>query len=123
MFRPTRVLTGLVVVLVALLSLTACSNSSETSTEGKQVVDTVTLTVTGGEVEPSGERVAVARDKPFTFVIDSDEAGELHIHSKPEQAISYESGRSEHQVTFKTPGIFPVESHDLDKVIVELEVR
>ena len=55
--------------------------------------------------------------------VTADEAGEIHVHSDPEQELEYDAGTS--TVTIKgidTPGTVDVESHSLDKVIVQLEV-
>ena len=45
------------------------------------------------------------------------------MHSTPEQELSYEAGTTDLPLTIDQPGIVDVESHDLDLVIVQLEVR
>ena len=128
MFRPNhwltfRWLTGFVAVLLAVIALSACGTSDKASSESSEVVDTIDITIEGDTVEPNGKRFEVAVNEPVTLVIDSDVAGELHIHSRPEQEVAFEAGTSEHELTFDKPGIYPAESHDLHKVIVEFEVR
>ena len=49
-----------------------------------------------------------------TLNINSDAAGELHVHTTPEQEIAYDAGTSTHEMTFDRPGIVEVETHDLD---------
>jgi plastocyanin len=121
---PTlRWLTGCVAVLLAVATLTSCGTSDDTTSESGEAVDTIEITIEGDTVDPNGKRFPVAVGEPVTLVIDSDVAGELHVHSRPEQEVTFGSGTSEHQLTFDKPGIYPAESHDLHKVIVEFEVR
>ncbi|GAB3031356.1 hypothetical protein GCM10011376_24560 [Nocardioides flavus (ex Wang et al. 2016)] len=87
--------------------------------------DTVAVTVTreGGDFTPNGERVELGVGQTLVLTIDADEAGELHVHSTPEQDIAYGAGTSEHEITVDRPGVVEVESHDPDLVLLQLEVR
>jgi hypothetical protein len=87
--------------------------------------DTVAVTVTreGDEFTPNGERVELGVDQTLVLTIDADEAGELHVHSTPEQEIAYDAGTSEHELTIDRPGVVEVESHEPDVVLLQLEVR
>lgn len=146
-----RVLTRLApVVLVLAASLTACGGDgdadqtstssdtasdtpsdtsadtpSDTPTESSDAADTVALTVTreGGSFTPNGERVELGVDQALVLTIEADEAGELHVHSTPEQEIAYEAGTSEHKIVIDRPGVVEVESHDPDVILLQLEVR
>ena len=115
-------------VLVLALVLTSCGGDDATpagSQGATQDGDSVALTVTreGGELTPNGERVELAVDQTLVLTIDDDEAGELHVHSTPEQEIEYPAGTTDKTLTIKQPGVVDVESHDLDQLIVQLEVR
>lgn len=146
-----RVLTRLApVVLVLAASLTACGgdgdadqtstssdassdtspdtspdSSSDTPSESSSTADTVAVTVTreGGSFTPNGERVELGIDQALVLTIEADEAGELHVHSTPEQEITYEAGTSEHEIVIDRPGVVEVESHDPDVILLQLEVR
>lgn len=83
----------------------------------------VRVRITGTSVSPDGVQVPVSKGKPVTFLITASAAGELHVHSSPEQHIEYPKGTSAVSLTFANPGIIEVESHALDKLIVQLEVR
>ena len=83
----------------------------------------VRVNLTADSVTPSGTQVEAGVGKPVTFVITATKAGEIHVHSTPEHMIVYEPGTSAATMTFKTPGVIDVESHTLDKLIVQLEVR
>ena len=116
--------------LVILASLTACGGSDDadppasTSTatsDGDSVAWTITRE--GEQFTPNGERVEMGIDQPLVLTIDADEAGELHVHSTPEQDIAYDEGTSEHEITIDRPGVVEVESHDPDMIVLQLEVR
>ena len=65
----------------------------------------------------------VAKGEPLKLHITADEPGELHVHSTPEQEIEYAAGTTDKTLTLDQPGVVEVESHDLDKLVVQLEVR
>ena len=65
----------------------------------------------------------VKAGKPIKLHIVADEPGELHVHSSPEQEIEYPAGTSDKTLKIDQPGVVEVESHTLDTVIVQLEVR
>ena len=54
---------------------------------------TIEITFEGDTVDPTGERVDVAVGQPIELVVKADEAGEIHVHSKPdEQELEYDEG-------------------------------
>ena len=114
-------------VLVLAMSLASCggddppAESQGPTTDGDSVA--ITVTREGGEFTPNGERVELGVDQTLVLTIDSDEAGELHVHSTPEQDIEYDAGSSEHELVINRPGVVEVESHDPDVVLLQLEVR
>ena len=114
--------------LVLALALTSCGGDDAEpggSQGATQDGDSVALTVTrdGDEFTPNGERVELAVDQTLVLTIDADEAGELHVHSTPEQEIAYDAGTSEHELVIDRPGVVEVESHEPDVVLLQLEVR
>ena len=111
------------VLCVVLLGLTACSDD-DSSTPGT-ATEPVTIDVTfdGGTVAPNGERVDVQIGQPIELTITADAAGEIHVHSDPEQELEYDEGTSTVEIEpIEQPGVVDVESHDLEAVIVQLEV-
>jgi hypothetical protein len=84
---------------------------------------TIDITFKGDQVDPSGVERKVSAGKPFTLHIVADKAGEIHVHSSPEQEIEYAAGTTDRMLTIDQPGVVEVESHTLDKLIVQLEVR
>ena len=83
----------------------------------------VTVTREGDSFTPNGERVELGIDQTLVLTIEADEAGELHVHSTPEQEIAYDAGTSEHEIVIDRPGVVEVESHEPDVILLQLEVR
>ena len=96
------------------------SDSGSSSTGGGAAV---TVTREGDSFTPNGERVELGIDQPLVLTIEADEAGELHVHSTPEQEIAYDAGTSEHEIVIDRPGVVEVESHEPDVILLQLEVR
>lgn len=114
-------------VIVAFLVLTACGSddSTDAGTPKKDASDTTTLDITfkGDTVDPQGASVEVKAGQPLKLHIVADRPGELHIHSSPEQEIEYEAGTTDKTITIDRPGVVEMESHTLDKLVAQLEVR
>jgi hypothetical protein len=136
-------------LLVAALTLAGCGSGS--GTEAKVSTDssgtkTVDVTFENGKVTPAGSKVEIDKGKPLKLHIVADEAGEIHVHSEPEQEIQYAAGTTDKAgeihvhsspeqhieyaagttdktVTIDQPGVVDVESHTLDELILQLEVR
>ena len=104
---------------------TASESSQESSPESSPAAPGTVIEITfeGDTVTPNGDRVEAKAGEPITLEVTADEAGEIHVHSNPEQEIAYDAGQSTLTLTIDQPGIVEVESHHLDKVIVQLEVR
>lgn len=85
--------------------------------------EVVKITIGDGTVSPSGASLEVSRDQPVVLQIAASSAGQLHVHSSPQQVIDYPAGESEITVTFTIPGIVDVEDHDLGEAIIQFEVN
>ncbi|EON24985.1 hypothetical protein CF8_0883 [Nocardioides sp. CF8] len=96
---------------------------SDTGSPEAPAAQVIEITVSGDTVEPNGERVDAAVGEEIVLRVTSDAPGEIHVHSTPEQALSYEAGTTDLPLTIDQPGLVDVESHTLDLVIVQLEVR
>ena len=102
----------------------ASETPSESASETPEASGTrIEIERTGDAITPNGERVEVAAGEPVVLVITSDTAGELHVHSTPEQEVAYDAGTSEHELTIDRPGVVEVESHEPALVVLQLEVR
>jgi hypothetical protein len=99
---------------------TTTQSPTPSPTEPAGVV--IDATIRGDDIEPNGERVKVGLGEPVTINIDADRAGELHVHSTPEQELPYKVGKTTVELSFDTPGIIDVEDHVSDKLLVSLQV-
>lgn len=130
-------------LLVVGLSLTGCGSDEPDSTtatpsasspsaaspsaseSGSQAADNPVIDVTfsGDTVTPSGDRVKVNTGQDITLNVTADAPGEIHVHSTPEQELEYDAGTTTLTIVgIDQPGIVDVESHTLEKIIVQLEV-
>jgi hypothetical protein len=98
---------------------TAAEPSPSATEDAAQVID---ITFEGDSVTPNGDRVEVTAGEPITLRVTADKAGEIHVHSNPEQELDYDAGTTTLHLTINQPGIVEVESHELEKIIVQLEV-
>ena len=106
------------------LERTPTPTPTPTPTESEpteDAINTITIVRENDKFDPSGEKVKVPVGEEILIVVVSDVAGELHVHSTPEQEISYKKGTSQHRLTIDIPGVVEVESHDPDYVIVQLQ--
>lgn len=125
-----RVAAASLASLLALGSLSACAEDTEQGGSGGSSTTTtdsgttqVQVKISDGTVTPNGERVEAEVGEPIEFVVEADEAGELHVHSTPEQQLAYDEGTTTVELTIDQPGVVEVETHDPEIVVVQLEVR
>jgi hypothetical protein len=106
-----------------MLGLTACGDDDSSGSIVDATPVTIDVTFEGDTVTPNGERVEVETGQPVELSITADAPGEIHVHSDPEQTLDYDEGTSTVEIDpIDQPGVVDVESHDLDVVIVQLEV-
>jgi hypothetical protein len=117
-----RILPAVATSVVVLGLLTSCGDDEPAGTGSDQDPVTIEITFEGGTVDPGGDRVEVGVDQPIELVVIADAPGEIHVHSDPEQELEYSEGTTTLPLTIDKPGVVDVESHDLDTIIVQLEV-
>ena len=120
-------------VLAGLLTVAGCGSGSDSS--GSSSSDaasakpdssgtaTIDITVKDQKITPQGAKVQVEAGKPLKLHIVADAKGEVHVHSSPEHEFEYDAGTTDETITLDQPGVVDIESHTLDKLIVQLEVR
>jgi hypothetical protein len=120
-----RTLAAVAAVLATLTLATACGDEEKPSSDnGSQEPQVIEVTFDGDSVTPNGDRVEVATGQDVELKITADEDGEIHVHSTPEQELEYQAGESTLTIEgIDQPGTVDVESHSLEKVIVQLEVQ
>ena len=83
----------------------------------------VDVRIEGDEVLPNAQEIKLSTGEALSVRIDSDRAGELHVHSTPEQFVEFGAGTTEAEITVMTPGSVEVEDHETGAVIALIEVR
>jgi hypothetical protein len=99
------------------------SGGTVTATKDSSGTPTVDVTFKGDAVKPQGAKLEVKAGEPLKLHITADQGGEIHVHSSPEQEIEYDAGTTDKTLTIDQPGVVDVESHSLDKLILQLQVR
>lgn len=106
-------------------STSAPGQSSPGDSPSEDSAVEIEVEIENGTVTPSGERVDVQVGQPIRFVVDSDAADEIHVHSTPEHSFSFKAGADDREFTFKLtqPGVVEAELHELGDVVVTLAAR
>ncbi|MGZ8745178.1 MAG: hypothetical protein ACXWXO_19860 [Nocardioides sp.] len=118
-----RVLRASAAAVAVLALLPSCGDEEPAGAGSDEEPLIVDITFEGGTVEPSGERLDVAVGQRIELVVKADTGGEIHVHSEPEQEFEYGEGTTTLPLTIDKPGVVDVESHELEQVIVQLEVE
>ncbi|WP_157537677.1 hypothetical protein [Nocardioides sp. Root190] len=135
--------------LMAALALTACGGPAETN-DGAPGSNTATpsstaptpassdatstapveptgpgfaVTIKGSKVGPNAQGVSAAPGEAITIAFDADRAGQLHVHSKPEQFVDFPAGTSSKELVIRTPGTVEIEEHDSEAVVAVVTVK
>ena len=120
-----RLVSAIAVLLLGAITLTSCGSDNSSAQDASGLpTKTIKITFNGDAVSPNGQRYDVAIGQRIELDVTADKPGEIHVHSSPEQELEYDKGSS--TITVKpitTPGIVTVESHTLDKVILQLQVK
>lgn len=103
-------------------SMTEPASPSPTAEETEESHDAIEIEIEGDKITPNGKRVEVPVGGHVLLEIDSDRAGELHVHSSPEQMLAFKKGESTVELTIDRPGVVDVEEHESGVVILQLEV-
>ena len=112
-------------LLVCTVGLAGCGGNDSGSGDGTDLTTkTIKITISGDSVTPNGDRIPAQVDQPIELVVVADAPGEIHVHSDPEHEFQYEAGTTTlPQFKIDKPGIITIESHTLEKTIVQLEVK
>jgi len=86
---------------------------------------TIDITLSNGQVDPNAEKIDVQRGQTIVLNVTSDEDDEIHAHiGDPGYELEVKGGKTTRgEFVVSDPGRFEVESHNLEKVIVILNVR
>lgn len=102
----------------ASTSTTPSSSPSATVANGPQL----RMSVAGRKVTPTGKEIKLGVGETLTITVTSDRAGELHVHSSPEQELAYGKGQTSLKLRIDKPGVVDVEDHIADALVAQLQV-
>lgn len=83
----------------------------------------VDVTIAGDDVTPVAQSVDLAVGETLLLEVNSDRAGELHVHSTPEQVVNFQVGASRLDLTFDKPGSVDIEEHESGALVVRVLVK
>ena len=104
--------------------------STPSSTEGSTpaspapaVGPSLDVSVEGDKIDPVGKAIDAKSGDTLLITITSDRAGELHVHTSPEQELEFKAGTTKLEVELKQPGQVDVEEHASDTLIARVLVK
>ena len=83
----------------------------------------VDVSIVGSDVTPVAQQVELGVGETLLLEVESDRAGELHVHSSPEQVVDFAAGSSELDLTFDKPGSVDIEEHQSGALIARVLVQ
>ena len=104
-------------------SATSSAAPASPTTESTDLGPLLTVTIAGDQVSPNAEEIDLGTGEKLLVEVQSDRAGELHVHSAPEQFIEFGEGTTNSEIVVNTPGTVEVEDHDTSAVVALIEVR
>ena len=117
-----RVTALTIALLVCAGTLVGCG--SKGGQVGPLPTKRIDVTFHCSSVTPNGQRFTVGVGQRIELDVTADAPGEIHVHSSPEQEFHYDTGSSTIEVKpIRAPGLVTVESHTLDKVILQLQAQ
>jgi plastocyanin len=119
-------------VALAALMVAGCSSGSSggsaspASSGGSASEPTYAVTVVGKTITGVPTRITVSPGEKVRLVVTADRASELHVHAaEPEVETKTEEGQPV-TVEFdakKQPGLYEVEMHDPDLLLMQVQVK
>lgn len=108
---------------VTLSAATSSAAPASPSTESTDLGPLLTVTIDGDQISPNAEEIDLGTGDKLLVEVQSDRAGELHVHSAPDQFIEFAAGTTNSEIVVNTPGTVEVEDHETSAVVALIEVR
>jgi plastocyanin len=124
-----------VVTLAAAIGLVACGGTDDEPTQDAAPAPTdsatgdparlrvVNVEITDGRVSTDEDRVELAPGSTVRLVVTSDVDDELHVHGVDETAAIVAGEPTTLEFTLDEPGLFEVETHGSDLLLLQLLVQ
>jgi plastocyanin len=117
-----RLLVAVPVLALTLSGLVAGCGGDAGSGGGTAASTDVDVTVDGDAISPTNKQLEVGVGDTVTLHVTADRAGELHVHSSPEQELEFEKGETDLPITLDKPGSVDVEEHASDTLVLRILV-
>jgi plastocyanin len=99
------------------------ASGGESATSGTSATTDVDVTVDGDTISPTNKQVEIAVGDTVTLHVTADRAGELHVHSSPEQELEFGKGETDLPLTLDKPGSVDVEEHASETLVLRVLVQ
>jgi hypothetical protein len=83
----------------------------------------IAVSIRGGKVDPPPERVKVQQGEAVRLVVTSDVADEVHVHGYDLEVALPPGKPATLEFTADQPGLFEVETHETEKVLLQLQIE
>jgi len=108
--------------------VSATVDTTVVQSDSEQATDTdstdIDVSIAGGEVTPTDERIEGTVGREIVLTVDSDAVDELHVHSVPEYTFPVAVGEDqEFRFTVDVPGSVDIELHDAGVTVATVLVR
>ena len=118
--RPAGLLAAAGVGLSLLLA--ACSSSGSVAASSGAPTKDIAITYTNGQIDPPAGKVQVAVGTHVHLTVTSDVAEEVHNHYDDDEVEVPAGGTATFDFVATNPGVYEVELHHADKVLMQLQV-
>jgi hypothetical protein len=108
--------------LAAALLLGSCAGTAPAAENRDAGPTTIVVEYTHGEVRGDTGRVAVDAGAPVTITVTSDVADEAHLHGYDLETELTPGTPAELRFDATVPGVFELELHSAEKVLLTLQV-
>ena len=100
------------------------STDSAASVSAQLDILRMNLSIDGGTVEPTNQRLDASVGQTISMSITSDVTDELHVHSVPEHTFEIEPGEDQlFSITGDVAGVGYVEQHHRERAVAPLIFR
>jgi hypothetical protein len=106
-------------LLALALLLSGCAGTTSAASTEAQQID---VEYVGGQVRGDTGRVTVHEGAPVTITITSDVADEAHLHGYDVETELEPGKPAELRFDATIPGVFELELHEADTVLLTLQV-
>ncbi len=124
--RPARLLlalgAGVAVVVLAGCGSSSSGGAATGSAAASAAVKDIAITYQGGQIDPPPSKVAVPVGTHVHLTVTSDVADQVHNHYNDKEVEVPAGGTATFDFVATQPGVYEVELHHADKVLMQLQV-